>query len=183
LVLYRDLWDSKPPGLFVLYELAVRAVGAIHAAWLLDACVGAVTAILAARLAAALAGVGTKAAAAWVAGLAGAFVWSAPAFGGALVTGQAESCMAPLLLGAALLARRSGARHAFACGALLGLALTLKLVAAFALPVAWLYAPADRRRDLRRSAVLAFGIALPLTVAAIALAMHGVLQDAVRAVL
>jgi hypothetical protein len=194
LALYRDLWDSKPPGIFALYAFAGRLAGATHAAWLLDLGVAVATAVLAAKLVlesapAATAGAGTRVAdrdrriAAAAAALCGAFLWSAPVFGGPLVAGQAESCMAPLLLGAALCASRRGARSAFVCGVLLGAAATLKLVALFAVPVAWLYAPHASRRDERRTVMIAAGIALPLAVAVVALAARGVLYDAIQAVL
>ncbi len=192
LALYRDLWDSKPPGIFAAYAVAGGLAGATHAAWFLDLIVGVATAILAAKLVAdrisrATAGAGSldrdPRIAASAAALCAAFIWSAPVFGGPLVAGQAESCMAPLLLGAAVLATRRGTGTAIACGVLLGTAATLKLVALFALPVAWLYAPPAARRDGRRTIAVAIGIAAPLVVTIVALAARGVLHDAVQAVL
>lgn len=185
LTLYRDLWDSKPPGLFALYALADRTAGAVHSAWLLDTLTAVLSALLASRLARALAadaayGARDAGVAAWVAGWCGLFLWSAPAFGGAYVAGQAESCMTPLLLGAALLARRPGARAAAGCGMLLGVAVTFKLVALAALPVAWLLAV---RRAPRRTLWIWTGVALPLAAAAALLAAQGVLADAIQAVL
>ena len=186
--LYRDLWDSKPPGLFALYALAGRTAGAVHSAWLLDTLTALLSALLAARLARELRGAAAPAprdtaVAAWTAGLCGLFLWSLPVFGGPYAAGQAEACMTPLLLGAALLARRSTLRAAAACGALFGLALTLKLVAIAALPVAWLFATPEMRRNGRRSAWIAAGLALPLVAAAVALALRGALADALQAVL
>jgi hypothetical protein len=43
-VLYRDLWDSKPPGLFAVYALGEACAGARHAPRMLDAFVAAAAA-------------------------------------------------------------------------------------------------------------------------------------------
>src|SRR5574337_112319 len=50
LALYRDLWDSKPPGIFVLYAAAERLVGIEPAPRLLDVFAAAVAGAIAFQL-------------------------------------------------------------------------------------------------------------------------------------
>jgi hypothetical protein len=180
LTLYRDLWDSKPPGIFVLYALAARVAGVAHSAWCLDALAAIAAALLAARLVTVLGG---SRAAATTAGIAALFVTSAPVFGGPMLAAQAEPLAAPLLLGAALAARRAGARAALVCGVLVGAAALLKLVALVWLPMAWMWAAPAARRDGRRALAVLGGVALPFVIAALVLAARGALGDAVTATL
>jgi hypothetical protein len=180
LTLYRDLWDSKPPGIFVLYALAGRLAGVAHSAWCLDAVATIAAALLAARLVTAVAG---SRAAATTAAIAALFVTSAPVFGGPMLAAQAEPLAAPLLLGAALVARRAGTRAALVCGVLVGAAALLKLVALVWLPMAWVWAVPNTRRDGRRTLAVLAGVAVPFAIAALVLAARGALGDAVTATL
>jgi len=175
--LYRDLWDSKPPGIFALFGAADRFVGMVHSAALLDALAAAASAILAYRLLLPAGG-----GAAWAGAVLAAFLPSAPAFGGPTAAAQAELLMAPLLLSAALVARRPGARAALCAGLLLGAATTLKLVAVALLPLPWLFAsPSDRRSLVRAVMILCGFLAVPAACAAL-LAAQGTLHEAVPAV-
>jgi hypothetical protein len=166
--LYRDLWDSKPPGIFALYALAVRGVGIEHAAFGLDVAAAAASVLLAAWI---LRGVGR------VALGAGAFAFavlpSAPVFGGPMLAGQAEPLMTPCLLAAMACTQR---RALFAAGLLLGAAASMKLVALAWLPVGFVFA---RRESWR----LLAGMAIPLGAMTLGTALAGTLDDAVAAVL
>jgi hypothetical protein len=101
--LYRDLWDSKPPGLFVLYALAERVAGVQHAPRVLDTLAALVASLVTFALlrAATMTLPSSRGArlAPWPAWLAG-ILWSAPPFGGPIVAAQAEVLMAPLVLAA-----------------------------------------------------------------------------------
>jgi len=178
LTLYRDLWDSKPPGIFLAYAGADRVAGVAHSAWILDAVASLAAGLLSARFAIAL---GASRAAALVAASIAGFASSAPAFGGPMLAAQAESLMAPLLVAAALCAHAGGRRAAFACGAVVGAAALLKWSALAWLPMVWILSPASERRDARRALACASGLALPLAAAAAALAARGALADAITA--
>jgi hypothetical protein len=178
LTLYRDLWDSKPPGIFLAYAAADRVAGVAHAAWILDAAASLAASLLSARFAIALGA--SRAAALVAAGIAG-FASSQPVFGGPMLAAQAESLMAPLLVAAALCAHARGRRAAFACGAIVGAAALLKWSALAWLPMVWILSPAGERRDARRALACTIGLALPLAAAAAALAARGALADAVAA--
>ena len=177
--LYTDLWDSKPPGIFLAYAAAVRIVGPAFGAGLLMLLSGVASAILTLVLARRAADRATAyACAAFV-----ALLWNGPAFGGALSSAQAEVLMAPALLAAAILSGRSGTRSAFAAGCCLGLAASFKVVAVFVWPLAWVFALAGERWNTRRSLSVLVGCAVVPLAGAIALAAQGGLGEAIRAVL
>jgi hypothetical protein len=189
--LYADLWDSKPPGIFLAYAAAARGFGVEHAAWSLDAAAAAAAGVLAYRLARALAldaGQGARGAsvAGWASGLVAAWLPSAPVFEGPHVAAQPELLMAPLLFAAAFAARASGtqgrARHAaLLAGLLLGGATCLKLIGVLLLPILWAVAPAEVRRTRRYTMRVLAGWALPVAVTVVALAAAGTLAEAVQA--
>src|SRR5262245_39039192 len=177
--LYTDLWDSKPPGVFLLYAAAVRIAGPAFGVGLLMLLSGVASAILTFVLVRRAADRSTAyASAAFV-----ALLWNGPAFGGALSSAQAEVLMAPALLAAAILSGRTGSRAAFAAGCCLGLAASFKIVAVFVWPLAWAFAPATDRWNARRSLSVLAGCAVVPLVCAIALATQGGLGEAIRAVL
>lgn len=177
--LYRDLWDSKPPGLFALYAAANRVAPPEQVPRWLDALAAAGAAALVFAFARRQAGPWTALAAAFFAATLG----SAPVFGGPLVAAQAEALMAPLLLASALSARRAGAAAGFAAGFLVGSAALLKLVAVVLVPIVWIAAPPGSHRDGRRTFASLAGVATPLFACGLGLALQGDLGEAVQAVL
>jgi hypothetical protein len=177
--LYRDLWDSKPPGIFGAYAVADRLVGMAHSARLLDMLAATASGVLAFLLLLPEAGLGAACAGAWLT----AILPSAPPFGGPMVAGQAEVLMAPLLLGAALAARRGGRSTAFVAGLLLGAAASLKLVALVLLPLPWIFAPPAARRNPRLTLLLLAGLSVVPGAWLVTLAAQGTWHDAVQAIL
>jgi len=154
---YRDVWDSKPPGLFCLYALAF---------WLFGPGVAAIRILDGAGAVAGAAVVGWLARR-WslcsprTAALVHILYFHAALFGGYWATGQAETFAGPLV-GAAygLLPCAAGERQGIRCsaaGALLGAAALLKLpMLLFALPVlVWI----GLRRAWRPLLAIAGGLA------------------------
>ena len=173
--LYRDLWDSKPPGIFALYAAAVRVAGVAHAALGLDIMAAAASALLAACL---LRARGNLAMA--MGALLTASLPSAPVFGGPMLAGQAEPLMTPLCLGAMLcMQRRDGA---WAAGFLIGAAACLKLVALALLPAILAAAPAAMGWRPRTIARVVAGMLAPIGACALGLALAGTLDEAIAAV-
>jgi len=177
--LYTDLWDSKPPGIFVLYAAAVQIAGPAFGVGLLMLLAGVTSSMLTFVLVQRVADRPTAFACAAIAAL----LWNGPAFGGALSSAQAEMLMAPALLAAAILSRRAGAGAAFAAGCCLGLAASFKIVAVFVWPLAWVFAPPTERWHARRSLSVLVGCAVVPAACAIALALQGGLSEEIRAVL
>ncbi|MFN3648256.1 MAG: hypothetical protein ACK47B_01645 [Armatimonadota bacterium] len=164
---YRDAWDIKPPGIYLLYA-ALRLLspdggwGYMATVRSFDVLLAGVTGLLLAQLVRHWGRPewGT-AAAAWYAALylSGTY-WS---------LGQAEAWANPLVLGAALLLLQAGASDridtARLCGAglLLGAAALLKFTAV--LPALPFLIPALYRKRLFRAAALVLGGLLPLLAA------------------
>ena len=176
--LYSDLWDSKPPALFLFYALAERVTGVAHAAWLLDTLASAAFALLAyklARPAGALAGV--------TAASLGVFLPVVPALGGPLLAGQAEVLSAPLLLGAVLFAARPGWRAGAWAGALLGVAASLKVATLVLLPLLLIFTPRGERLSPRRVLATLAGLALVPGACTAYVAWQGGFIEGVQAIL
>jgi hypothetical protein len=177
--LYTDLWDSKPPVIFLLYAAADRIAGPTFGVGLLMLLSGVASAILTYVLVRR----GADRATAYASAAFVALLWNGPAFGGALSSAQAEVLMAPALLAAAILSGRTGPRAGFAAGCCLGLAASFKIVAVFMWPLAWVFALAGERLSVRRNLSVLAGCAVVPLVCAIALAAQGGLGEAIRAVL
>ncbi len=184
---YVDLWDIKPPGLFLAYMAPAALSGWLPGAVaLLDLAALAAAILLAGRLAAAA----RQPAAGPAAGILLAGLWILGADWWDL--GQGEKLAAPLLLAVFLLAGRPGARPAFGAGACLAALFLLKyslpLVAVPGLLLARDAGPAARESAAaaRRSvwvAALAGGAAAVLVPVALWLLAVGALGEAWTATL
>jgi len=107
LVLYRDLWDSKPPGLFWAYAIAERVMGTGPAPRLLDAAAAVASAVLAylllrsvlrdAASSAARRAPVSSAVAPWVGAFMTAFLPADPCFGLLRTAAQPEVLSTPLV--------------------------------------------------------------------------------------
>lgn len=192
--LYRDLWDSKPPGIFLVYAAAEPLAGAWHAARLLDGIAAAASGVLAFYLLRSMASTPPRQQASpfapagarvvpWAGACFAALLTAAPCFGGPRTTAQPEVLCTPLLLAAILLVQRGRDRTAVLAGVLLGAAATMKLVGVLLLPLAWLFAPAARRRSGQHARAVLAGFALPLLVCAALLGARGTLGAALEAVI
>lgn len=193
LVLYRDLWDSKPPGLFWAYAIAERVMGTGPAPRLLDAAAAVASAVLAylllrsvlrdAASSAARRAPVSSAVAPWVGAFMTAFLPADPCFGLLRTAAQPEVLSTPLVLAAVLLVRRGGARAVFLGGALLGMAALSKLALALLLPLGWVCAPPAMRRRRNHALALLAGAGLVLLGCAASLLAQRTFAEALRAVI
>jgi hypothetical protein len=183
--LYVDVWDHKPPGMYLLLlsgQMLLPWLRPWLVSWLLSVLATAGTATLIHGICRRL---GLSSMAAWVAAV-GALVVTGQ-FLTALGGGLTEPFAALLLAGAQQLALRSWGREraavpaAFA-GVLMALAMLLSVQAAPALlPIGWLLA-AGSRSIIRRLAWAAAGFVAPLAACAAWLAAIGALDGAADAV-
>lgn len=179
---YRDAWDLKPPGIYLLYGLLARLVGGDGLALM--------TAI---RVADLLIAASCGALLAWLARAAGrpeagvaAAAWYAALYlqGGYWSLAQTEAWANPLVLAAALLLLedapgRKGRLLLAAAGLLAGGVALLKFTSLLAL-APFVFVALARRQPLQRIPALvlfAAGVAVPVLAAAVWLSSRGALQD------
>ena len=166
---YRDIWDSKPPGIFYLYALAFGLFGdQMGSVYLFESLYLAGTVLALYGLARGL--FGTRAAM-FAAGIA-IVVQNAPLFGGFWASAQAETFMGLPIVGAIWLmvdrARREKVYAAVLAGVLLGLAICLKVTAVLFVPAFLVYILLYPPRGARnRWAWFTCGLALPLGIVAV----------------
>ena len=113
----------------------------------------------------------------------GFFLPAVPAFGGPLLSGQAEVLSAPLLLAAVLFAGRRGWRAGAWAGALLGVATSLKLASLVFLPLLLIFAPRGERFCRRRALATFAGLALVPGACTAYVAWQGGFIEGVKAIL
>jgi hypothetical protein len=160
LVLYRDVWDHKPPGIFLAYLAAFRAFGWTPSsiAWL-DLAASAITTMLVFEIV-------RRAAHASMAAVAAALyaVFTIPSWlygnGGFLERSVAETFIV-VAVGAAArcavrLTRRSSAAAALGLGFAVGVAIVFKPNAAIYLPALWVWVAAYG--GLSRRALVTLGV-------------------------
>jgi hypothetical protein len=176
LMLYRDVWDQKPPGIHLLYAAGFAIFGPHPPAVLLldtAACAAACTLVflVGARLHSRLCG--------WLSATAfaiGTYPAFARAYGGFLERAVAETFIAPLVVGAALSAISSS--YAM-MGLLIGVAAVLKPTALVYWPACLAVVAWRRRDDLVRAArVSGAMLLLPWIAVGIWLWFRGALPDA-----
>jgi hypothetical protein len=176
---YRDIWDSKPPGVFYVYALALRLGNDIGWVYLLEGLFSAATAFLIYRLGRRLADART--------GIASALVYvlfsHAPLLGGFWANAQAERFMElPIVASLMLLTTQQSRRRKWllsASGMLAGTAILLKLVAFLIIPCALLFLYLSRKKTGNTvSSVMTFliGVTFPLTAALVYFWSHGALS-------
>jgi len=182
LILYRDLWDHKPPGVFVAFALVQAALPGADpwfAPWLLTVVASILIAVLTYML---LLPGGRRAALIGGAVVAGYVSIYPISLGG----GQTEPLATVVLLAAFVLAGRAtgSARSAAACGVLAGLAVMMSLLVLPAiLAVGILVAAprasaADWRGAGRRLGAFALGGSAVVAIAAGAVLAAGILPSA-----
>lgn len=165
--LYVDLWDHKPPGIYLLYAGISAITGG--AAWginLAGLLASVATALLLSRVVAARSG----AAAGTLAGILYGLLANPILLGGFYATAQAEVFMETLLAASIVLAQRSARGPGLAAGMALGCAVLLKPTALLFAPVLFLAraAPSAGAREGRSAADcgrFALGVAAPAIVA------------------
>ncbi len=190
--LYVDLWDHKPPAIYLVYAALQRVFGG--SAWVIalaSTAAAAATALLVRCVIARLAGER----AGFLAGLFYALIANPILLGGFYATGQAEAFMDLCVVSALAAAapargpahRPRRARRARRAGVWLGIAALFKPTALLWIPVAWLVARRDSDGGaparLRSLAMLMLaGVAVPLLVALLGLAATGALGAAADAI-
>lgn len=161
---YKDIWDSKPPGIFYVYAFALGLGDAIGWVYLLEGLCSAATAFLIYRLGRRLSDerVGLTAALVYV------LFSHAPLLGGFWANAQAERFMELPIVGSLILLTTEHPRRerAFllASGMLSGVAILFKLVAFLIVPCAIFYvifSRKDTRCAARGTLVFLIGLALP----------------------
>jgi len=172
---YRDIWDSKPPGVFYTYTLAFRTLGeGAGAIWTFEALwVGATALVLFLS--------GRRAWGGWE-GLTSAFFFvfflNSPAWGGFWARAQAEVFLClPVALGSYF----ALAGRPFLAGTFTGIASLYKIPALFVAlgwPVLWL----GKEGLPRKLALMSLGVALPWTVVLVYFWAEGSLDDLVEAI-
>jgi len=184
LVLYRDLWELKPPGIYLTYRFAFALFGAREASifWI-DYLAGALTALALFDLGRRLAGLRFGALAAAVFAL-GTLPAARHAYGGFIERAISEKFISLLAAAAAWAAvmaiTRARERWAVAAGVFIGAAVVYKPFALACWPalVAWIWLVSDTAHA-RRFAASSFVGLLAAPLAAFAwLAWQGVLGDA-----
>lgn len=154
-LLYRDVWEQRPPGIYLLYLAAFRTLGwtASTVAWL-DVLAAAATALLLYRLATVLSGPGTGAAAAalYAALTMPAWLYS---HGGFLERSVCETfivvCVGLAFWCAVRYRERASLAVALCFGLLVGAAAVLKPNAALYFPAVFLWAVLYQRERASRS--------------------------------
>jgi 4-amino-4-deoxy-L-arabinose transferase-like glycosyltransferase len=187
-LLYRDLWENKPPGVAWLYAAAIAVLGRGYVA------IHVLQAIFATSTALVIAWLVRRAGGSSLAALAGALLYvlfaAGLAFGGWWATAQAEVFMdLPIAAALALLLsarEREGARGYLPvalAGACVGSTLLLKYSAAPVIGLALLSWRGGRtaREQLLRLVAFAAACALPMAALAAGMASAGAWQDFVRA--
>jgi len=164
---YKDIWDSKPPGIFYLYALAFSLGDAIGWVYLLEGLCSAATAFLIYRLGRQLSDER--------AGITAAFVYvffsHAPLLEGFWANAQAERFMELPIVGSLMLLTTEHPRREtellLASGMLAGMAILFKLVA-FLIVLCFIFYALFSRKGTRYAAretlIFLIGVAIPLLV-------------------
>lgn len=183
LTLYRDLWEQKPPGIYLTYLLGFAVFGGREStAFWLDYVAAAVATVLLFDLCRRLAGVRFGAVAAAIYAVA-TLPAARHSLGGFLERSVTETFIVPLTIAAAwatviALSRRRDA-WSFAAGLFIGAAVVFKQTAgiywpAFAL---WAWVASDLRRAGRHALFSGMGMAVAPVASLVWLWTQGVLSD------
>lgn len=188
LALYRDLWEQKPPGIYLTYRLGITVFGErMAAAFWLDYVAAAVTTVALFDLGRRLIGVRFGALVAAIYAIA-ALPAARYSLGGFLERSVTEPFIVPLATAAAWSAtvaiKRSEKRWPLAAGLLIGTAAVFKqtaLIYWLALTI-WTWLGTDFRRARRFAIYSGIGAALMPFLAFVWLWAHGLLHDAYVAI-
>ena len=165
--LYVDLWDHKPPAIYLLYA-AIRGVSG-GASWAV-ALAGLVAAVATALLLRSLVAARRGADVGLLAGVLYGLLANPILLGGFYATAQAEVFLEALVAASLVLAARGGRSHGFASGAALGAAALFKPTALLFAPIVLLAragpggANAPSRATSRRARLgpIGLGLAVPV---------------------